>query len=146
MTGVIGLSLMPVLKPERRESRLEEARVLPEPIDDLRLLEQHVDRGNARGGDRRRMRRREEERPRAMVQEVDERTAAGDVAAERADRLRQRADLDVDAAVHAEVIDRAAAVAAEHAAGMRVVHHHDRAVFLGERRRAPAAGRGRRPC
>ena len=52
--------------------------------------------------------------------------AAGDVAAERADRLRQRADLDVHAAVHAEVIDGAAAVAAEHAARVRVVHHHDR--------------------
>ena len=72
--------------------------------------------------------------------------AAGDVAAERADRLRQRADLDVDAAVHAEVVDRAAAVPAEHAAGVRVVHHHDRAVLLGERRTAPAAARGRRPC
>jgi hypothetical protein len=32
------------------------------------------------------------------------------VAAERADRLRQRADLDVDAPVHLEVVDGAAAV------------------------------------
>ena len=75
-----------------------------------------------------------------MVQEVDQRAAAGDVAAERADRLRQRADLDVDAAVHAEVIDGAAAVPAEHAAGVRVVDHHDAAELLGERRRAPGSG------
>ena len=65
---------------------------------------------------------------------------AGDVAAERADGLRQRADLDVHAAVHAEVVDGAAAVPAEHAAGVRVVHHHDRAELLGhvaERRQRP---------
>jgi hypothetical protein len=56
---------------------------------------------------------------------------AGDVAAERADGLRERPDLDVDAPVHVEVVDGAAAVPAEHAAGMRVVHHHDRAEFFG---------------
>src|SRR5439155_1188002 len=55
------------------------------------------------------MRRREQERPRAVIQKLDERAAAGDVAAERADRLRQRAHLDVDAAVHAEMIDRTTA-------------------------------------
>ena len=90
-------------------------------------------RRDAGGRDRRRMRRREQERPRAVIEELDERPAAGDVAAERADRLRQRADLDVDAAVHAEVIDRAAAVRAEHAARMRIVDHHDAAELLGER-------------
>ena len=133
MTGVIGLSLRPVLKPSALEAGLEEPRVVPEPLDDLRLLLEDVDRRDAGRGDRRRMRGREQERPRAVVEELDQRLAAGDVAAERADRLRQRADLDVDAAVHAEVIDRAAAVLAEHAARMRVVDHHDAAEFLGER-------------
>ena len=57
---------------------------------------------------------------------------AGDVAAEDADRLRQRADLDVDPAVHPEMVDGAAAVLPEHPARMRVVHHHDAAGFLGE--------------
>ncbi len=42
-------------------------------------------------------------------------------------------DLDVHAAVHAEMIDRAAPVLPEHAAGVRVVDHHDAAEFLGER-------------
>ena len=132
MTGVIGLSLSPVLKPERLQSGLEEPRVLPQPLDDLRLLLEHVERRDARGGDGRRMRRREQKRPRAVIEELDQRAAAGDVAAERADRLRQRADLDVHAAVHAEVIDGAAAVPPEHAAGVRIVHHHDAAEFLGE--------------
>ena len=131
---------------ERLQAGLEEPRVLPQPLDDLRLLLEHVERRDARGRDRRRMRGREQERPRAVIEELDQRAAAGDVAAERADRLRQRADLDVDAAVHAEVIDGAAAVPAEHAARMRVVDHHDAAEFLGERRTAPAARRGRRPC
>ena len=71
---------------------------------------------------------------------------AGDVAAERADRLRQRADLHVDAAVHAEVIDGAAAVAAEHAARVRVVDHHDAAEFLGEIAQLGQRARDRRPC
>ena len=79
------------------------------------------------------MRRREQERPRAVAEELDQVLRSRDVAAERADGLRQRADLHVDAAVHAEVIDRAAAVLAEHPARVRVVHHHDRAEFLGER-------------
>ena len=69
----------------------------------------------------------------------------GDVAAEDADRLRQRADLHVHAAVHAEVIDRPAAVRAEHAARVRVVHHHDAAEFLGQRAQV-GQRRGRRPC
>ena len=103
-------------------------------------------RRQAGGGDRRRMRGREEERPGAVVEEVDQRAAAGDVAAERADGFRQRAHLDVDASVHVEVIDRAAAVPAEHAARMRIVHHHDAAELFGERARARAARRGRRPC
>ena len=37
--------------------------------------------------------------------------AAGDIAAQRADGFRERADLDVHAAVNAEMIDRAAPVA-----------------------------------
>ena len=89
------------IEAERVQARLEEPGVVPQPLDDLRFLLEDVDRREARGGDRRRMRRREQERPGAMVQELDQRCAAGHVAAEGADRLRQRADLDVDAAVHA---------------------------------------------
>src|SRR3989442_10369387 len=101
---------------ERIEARFEEARVLPQPIDDLWLLFEHVERRDARGGDARRMRGREEKRPRAMIQTLDQRLTTGDVAAEHADRLRQRADLNVHAPMHPEVIDCAPAVLPAHAA------------------------------
>ena len=67
-----------------------------------------------------------------MVEELDERAAAGHVAAKDADRFRQRADLNIDAPVHAEVIDRPAAVLSEHAARVRIVNHHDAAEFFGQ--------------
>ena len=132
MTGVIGLSLRPVLKPSACRPALKN-RVLSQSrsIHCGSCLE-HVERRDARRGHRRRMRGREQKRPRAVIEELDEGLGAGDVAAERADRLRQRADLNVDAAVAAEVIDGAAALAPKHAARMRVVHHHDRAELLGD--------------
>src|SRR5688572_5162164 len=79
------------------------------------------------------MRGAPEEWPGAVGEAVDQGAAAADVAAERADGLRQRAHLDVHAAVHVEVIYGAAAVPAERAARMRIVHHHDAAELLGER-------------
>ena len=141
---------MPVLKPADLRPCLEVARVLPELLDALRLLLQHVERGQAGGRHGRRMRRREQERARAMVQELDQIAAAAHVPAEHADRLRQRPHLDVHAAVQAEVIDRAAPVAPQHAGGMRVVHHHDGAVAFGgvdqpgQRRRYRRPSRTRR--
>ena len=72
---------------------------------------------------------------------------AADVAAERADGLRERADLNIHAAVQIEVIHRAAAVAAQDAGRMGVVDHHDAAVLLGEfgklRQRADVAVHGK---
>ena len=78
------------------------------------------------------MRRGEEERPRPVIQKLDEVPRAGHVAAERPNGLRKRAHLNVHAAVHVEVVDRASAIRAKHAARMRVVHHHDAAEFLRE--------------
>ena len=75
-----------------------------------------------------------------MLEELDQRAAARDVAAQDTDRLRQRADLNVDAPVHAEMIDGATAVPAEHAARVRVVHHHDAVELLGQ-----VAQAGKRP-
>ena len=68
----------------------------------------------------------------AMIEKVDQVAGAANVSAQRANRLRQRAHLDVDPAVHTEVIDGAATVAAQHAGSVRVVHHHDGAVLLRE--------------
>ena len=67
-----------------------------------------------------------------MVEKLDERPRPGDVASERADGFRQRPDLNIDAAVQSEVVDRSAAFSAEHAARMRIVHHHDAAELVGQ--------------
>ena len=67
----------------------------------------------------------------ALDQVVLEVLAPGDVAAHHADRLGQRADLDVDPAVEVEVVDRAAPVAAQHARRVGVVDHDRRLVSLG---------------
>ena len=139
MTGVIGLSLEPGIEAEPLQPLLEETSVLPQAFDDLRLVDQDVERGHTGQHDRRRMRGREEERTRAVIEKFDQVGVAGDVAAKRADRLRERADLDVDPAVHAEVIDRAAAVRAEHPARVGIVDHHDAAGFLGQLAQRPAA-------
>src|SRR5699024_1521035 len=65
---------------ELLQTGLEEARVLPEAIDDLRFLLQDVEGGDTGGRDRRRMRGGEEKRPRAMVEELDQAARSGDVA------------------------------------------------------------------
>ena len=134
MTGVIGLSLDAGVEAERVRGRLLKKRVFSHSRSMIcGSCSRTSSARDARGGDGRRMRRREQKRPRAMVEKLDERAAPGDVAAEHADRLRQRADLNVDAAVHAEMIDGAAAVPAEHAARVRIVDHHDAAELLGQR-------------
>ena len=150
MMGVMGVSLAgvvrpPMSKPSSAEFFFPEARVLPEFLHALGFVFEDVESGDAGGGDRRRMRGGEQERAGAVIEEVDEIAGAADVAAERADGFGERADLDVDAAVHVEMIDGAAAVAAEDAGGVGVVDHHDGAVFFGEIGRARAAGRCRRP-
>ena len=127
------------------EFALEVAGVRPQPLDALRLLLQNVEGGDAGGRDRRRMRGGEEKRPGAVVEVVDQVAAAADVAAQRADGFRERAHLHVHLAVHAKMIDRPAAVAAQHARGVGVVDHHDGAVLFGQRRRACRPGRCRRP-
>ena len=53
-----------------------------------------------------------------MIEEVDEVGAPSHVPAQRTDCLRQRPDLDVDPAVHTEMVDGSAPVGAEHAARM----------------------------
>ena len=68
----------------------------------------------------------------AVHQPVDQRAGSDHVTAEYADGLGEGADLDVDLAVQAEVVDGAAPVAAHDARCVRVVNHGDAAVFLGE--------------
>ena len=113
------------------EPLLEVAGVGPEPLDALRFAFENIERGETRGCYRRRMRGGEKKRARAVVEEFDEVLRSADVAAENANRLRQRADLNIDASVQIEMVDGAAAVAAQYAGGMGVVNHHDGAVLLG---------------
>ena len=61
------------------------------------------------------------------------------LSSESADGFRQCAYLNIDAAVHGKMIDGAAPLAAEDAGGVRVVHHHDRAIFSAASHR-PGSG------
>ena len=65
-----------------------------------------------------------------MVEEFDGVARGAHVAAQRADGFGKRAHLDVHATVQVEMVHRAAAVFAEDAGGVRVVNHHDAAVFF----------------
>ena len=114
MIGVIGVSLAgvfwpPMLKPSAPSSFFQYW-CFPELLDQFGLVLQYIERRDARGRHRRRMRRREQERTSAMIEEIDQVVRAADVSAKRADRLRKRADLNINTSVHTEVIDRAAAV------------------------------------
>src|SRR5205085_8112539 len=117
---------------EPDQPSLEVARVLPEAVDQLRLVFEHVDGRDAGGDDGRWVRGAEQDGPGFVDQEVAQFGHARDVAAERADGLRERADLDVDPPIEAEVVHAAAPVLAEHAAGMRVVYIRRRTVAFGQ--------------
>ena len=67
-----------------------------------------------------------------MIEKIDQIARAAHVSAQRANRLGQRSHLNIDASVNVEVIDRASSIAPQHAGSMRVVDHHDRAVFFRE--------------
>ena len=141
MTGVIG---SPLSIETASQAALEETRVRPQALDDLRLLLQDVQRRDTRGGDAWQVGGGEEKRPGAMVEEFDERPAAGDVTAEHADGLRKGPDLDIDATVHAEVIDGPAAVPAEHplACASSTIMMQSNSSPSAHSSEAP----GRRPC
>ena len=67
-----------------------------------------------------------------MVKVIDEVAAAADVSAKRADSLRERAYLNIDAAMAVEVIDGTASIATENAGSVRIIDHHDGSVFIGK--------------
>src|SRR5439155_16354892 len=73
----------------------------------------------------------EEEGSGSVDQEVADRLGRRDVPAQNADSLRQRSHLQVDPAIEAEMIDRTAAILAQHATGVGVVDHDQGAETLG---------------
>src|SRR6266851_3612779 len=95
------------------ELLLEVVGVRPEAFDAFGLGLEEIERRNARCRDRGWVRGGEEEGAGAVVEVVDEVAAAADVAAECSDGLGEGAYLHIDARRTVEVIDRAAAVAAE---------------------------------
>ena len=131
MTGMIGVWLWPVSKPSCCISAAEQFGILPQPVHQFRRFLQDVDRLDAGGHVGRGHGAGEEEGPAALAQPLDDDRLAGHQAADHAKGLAQRADLDIDPAVQAEVIDDAAPAAAQHAFAVRVVHHQHDAVLLG---------------
>ena len=98
----------------------------------IALLDQ-VEDLQRRARDRRHQRVGEEIGPRALAQPVDHFALARRVAAGRAaQRLAERAGDDVDPALDAAMLGRAAAMLADEADRVAVVHHDHRAVFLRE--------------
>src|SRR6185312_5674435 len=117
---------------EQGEFFFPEARVLPQFFNALRFVFQNIESRDAGCGHRRRMRGGKQEWSGVMVKELDEIARAANVSTERADGLRQSSHLNVHSPMDAEMVNGTPPVAAENARCMRVIHHHDGAVFLGE--------------
>ena len=122
------------VKPKPLQLPLEEFRVRPQLLDQLfaRLRIEQRKRRLTRRRNRRWMRGRKQEWTPTVIQKLDQVASAGDIPANRTDRLRERTHLHVHAPVHAEVVHRAAPAFAQHAGGVGVVHHHDAAVLVGQ--------------
>ena len=127
----MGVSETPVLNPNLVSSALKRRVFAHSRSMQLRLLLHDLERRAARGHDGRRMGRREQERPGPLDQDVAQVLAAGDVAAEGADSLRQGPDLDGNPAVQPEVVDGAASIPPQHARRVGVVDEHGRPDLLG---------------
>ena len=130
---------------ERPQPLREEPRVLPEPLAALGLRVHDLDGGEGGGGRRRRRRGREDERAGAVLDVVDDGGVAGDEAADRGHRLRERAHDEVDVVLEAEVLGGAASGLAEDADAVGVVDHHAGRELPGDGRRSRAAARCRPP-
>ncbi len=78
------------------------------------------------------MRSGEEERAGAHVEKFDQVARAANITADGADGFAERTDLNVHPAVATGVVDGAATTRPEDAGGVRVINHHDAAVFFGE--------------
>ena len=120
-------------KPGVGEALAEEARVRVEAQAQFRAPGDEVQGGDRRRGDHRGERVREQVRPRALAQEVDDLLPSAHVAPGRAaEGLAEGAGQDVDPVHDAEVLGRAAAPGAHEADGMAVVDHDERPVALGQ--------------
>src|SRR4029077_9941763 len=120
------------LKSPLLQLALEEFRVRPQFLHQplaLRRIQQGKRRLASRRS-RRRGRRRKQKRTRPQGEGNDQIPGAANVPAHRANRLAQRAHLDVHAPVTIQMINRPAPAAPQHPRRMRVIHHHDAVVFF----------------
>jgi hypothetical protein len=117
----------------RREGGAQPPRVRAHPFAPPRLGARRAHRLERRGGQRRRARRREHERPRPVEQQLAQRRAPGDERAHGAERLAERAHGHVDRPLDAPVLRRPRAGRAQHARPVRIVHVRERAVRARQR-------------
>ncbi len=116
-----------------RHRAAEAGGVGPEAVTQLRRALHQLDRLQPGGGDRRRDAVREQVRPSALAEELDDLAAARDVAAGGSShRLAERAREHVDAVGDVMKLGRAAPVRPDEADSMRVVDHHEGVVAVGE--------------
>ena len=119
------------IEPEANQFRFEPTGVRPQPFLEFRLVAHDPDRLATGLHHSRRVGGGEQERSRPLGQDLAQGDRSRHVPTQDPDGLAQRADLDGDAAMQPEVVDRAAAVPPEHTAGMGVVDHDGRAEVLG---------------
>ena len=143
-TGTTGLFDSPVSRPRDRRPSAKK-RVFSQSRSRRSGSRVHDLDGRQGGRGRgRRRRRREDQRAGAVLDVVDDRRVAGDEAADRGHRLRERPHDQVDVVLEAEVLGRAAPGLAEDADAVRVVHH-DAGRELARRPRRSRAGARCRP-
>ena len=128
-TGTIGVWVGPMSKPRLPEAVLQPAGVGPEQVAPLRLVLQHLQRGQHAGGVGRGQRGGEDQRPAVVLEVVDHVLRRRDEPADGRQRLGERAGDDVDLVGHAEMGRGAVAVGAEHAEGVRVIERQRGAVL-----------------
>ena len=126
-------SSVPSVKPSWLQARVQALGIFPQMRALVGAVHQLADRG--RGGRDHRRRQRGGEHVGAADQPQDlELGMVGDAeAADRADRLGEGADDEIDVVDHALGLGDAAAVLADEAHRMRLVDQHHRAIGLGDR-------------
>ena len=132
MIALSGFSV-PSLKPSRVQPAVQRARVLPQLRALVVRVLQLADRRRGGRDDRRRQAGGEDIGAAGQADRLELRMVRHAEAADRADRLGEGADDEVDVALAALLLVHAAAVGAVEAHRMRFVAQHHRAVLLGDR-------------
>ena len=110
------------IEPGLSTGRSEQARIAAQACGPFRLAVKDPESRECGGRDRRRHSDAVNESARRMLQEVDQRRAAGDESAAGGERLRQRAHPDVDPSrIQAEMLEYASVLRSQNAQAVRVV-------------------------